>query len=318
LSRVVEALEDRTLLSRILGHIYEDMDGDGLRDPGEVGLGGVQVDLLSFNVVDGTTSPFLSAVTDAQGRYGFGVEGPSVPVGDYLLQILPESSGAVQTYPMVEHAPRPYFLRIDSGDQTIGAWPEGDLSPPTPGWISSIPTSGPEATQSYFLNGDFLFQFGRQGIAPSRVSFSGMATVQTSASPGGDADGDGLADVKATMTQLTLNGILQSDQHEQGYQGPISLSLRSTPTSTGLIEARNDSDELADGTFDLFVSIDLPDYFGADSPLTMPMRTRSASSRVRSLASPPLATCTSSAGQNRPSLSTTTRASSRDSSSSRP
>ncbi|WP_161602227.1 SdrD B-like domain-containing protein [Tautonia marina] len=264
----MERLEDRTLLSQIFGQLFEDMDGDGLRDVGEVGIEGVEVQLLKFNIVDGSTEPYRTTISDTQGRYSFGNDGQPVPVGDYQLQIAPEAADAVQTYPMVEHAARPYFLRIDSANQTIGAWSDTPLTDPTEGWIDEIPTSGPESTQSYFMNGDFLFQFGPQGIGPSRVSFSGMATVVTTASPGGDADGNGLADVTATMTELTLNGILRSDQHEAGYQGPISLTLRETPASTGLVEARQDTPLLADGSFDLYVSIDVPDDWpNVTSPL---------------------------------------------------
>ncbi|WP_169973121.1 SdrD B-like domain-containing protein [Tautonia rosea] len=266
--RRLERLEDRTLLSQIFGQLYEDMDGDGLRDVGEVGIEGVEVQLLKFNILDGSTSAYQTTTTDALGRYSFGNDGQPVPVGNYLLQIAPEAVGAVQTYPMVEHSARPYFLSIDSENQTIGAWSDSELTDPTAGWIDEIPTSGPESTHSYFLNGDFLFQFGPQGVAPSRVSFSGMATVVTTASPGGDADGDGLADVSATMTSLELNGILRSEQHEQGYQGTISLSLQDSPASDGLIEARHDSEELADGTFELFVSLDVPERFNVTSPLT--------------------------------------------------
>ncbi|MEW4570232.1 SdrD B-like domain-containing protein [Tautonia sp. JC769] len=171
----MERLEERTLLSRIFGQLFEDTDGDGLRDVGELGIEGVEVQLLKFNIVDGSTSAYQTTTTDAQGRYSFGNDGQPVAIGDYQLQIAPEAAGAVQTYPMVEHAARPYFLRIDSANQTIGAWADGELAEPADGWIGEIPVSGSASTQSYFMNGDFLFQFGPQGVAPSRVSFGFLA-----------------------------------------------------------------------------------------------------------------------------------------------
>lgn len=50
--------------SSIAGVVFDDLDSDGLQDPGEPGLGGVTVDL------DGPSGPFAD-VTEADGAYSF-------------------------------------------------------------------------------------------------------------------------------------------------------------------------------------------------------------------------------------------------------
>ena len=261
--RHVEQLEERALLSRIFGQVFEDANGDGLRGVGEAGIGGAEVQLLKFNVADGTTTSYRTATTDAQGLYAFGQGGdPSVPAGDYALQLPSAMVGMGQTYPSAEHAPEPYFLRIDSNDQTIGAWPDAALTDPSAGWIDAIPAG----TQTYFLSGDFLFQFGPQGVAPCRVSFSGTATVDSlDQGAARRRRGRRHADRPAAQRHRPLRparaGLSGPDLAVAERRGALDRrwSRRGTTTETT---------NLADGTFELSASIDTPASFGLTSALT--------------------------------------------------
>ena len=71
--------------------VWEDLDGDGVFDAGEPGLGGVTVELLD----GGATTVLASTVTDGTGAYDF----TKLPAGDYLVDIVEATlpAGAVLT-----------------------------------------------------------------------------------------------------------------------------------------------------------------------------------------------------------------------------
>ncbi len=71
----------------ITGTTWLDVDGDGVNDIGEPGIGGVTVYLLdgAGNPVRRGGSPIATAVTDANGDYTF----PDLPPGDYQTQVDP-------------------------------------------------------------------------------------------------------------------------------------------------------------------------------------------------------------------------------------
>ena len=64
--------------------VFEDLDGDGVQDPGEPGLAGVVVNLLG-----GAGNIINTALTDANGMYSF----PVVP-GTYSVDVAPENFAA--------------------------------------------------------------------------------------------------------------------------------------------------------------------------------------------------------------------------------
>ncbi len=67
------------------------------------------------------------------------------------------------------------------------------------------------------------------------------------------------------MTKLVLHGTIHSDQHEQGYLGPITMTL--TMPSSGQITSRKDSAALADSNFDIKATIEIPNAFGTPTTL---------------------------------------------------
>lgn len=69
--------------------VWEDLDGDGVQDPGEVGLGGVTVEIYTSAGVlaTGADGNPLTTVTDGAGMYSFNVAGnDNVPPGDFYVQ----------------------------------------------------------------------------------------------------------------------------------------------------------------------------------------------------------------------------------------
>lgn len=57
--------------SQIFGYVYADINNNGTRDPGEVGIPGTTIQLAGTN--DRGEAVNLATVTDADGRYGFGL-----------------------------------------------------------------------------------------------------------------------------------------------------------------------------------------------------------------------------------------------------
>lgn len=84
------------LTTKIRGYVYRDKDNDGIKDPGEPGIGGVVVYLRGVDDLGATVQK--SVVTDSQGRYAF-------------LQLRPG------TYRLVEGHPIGYL----DGKDTLGS-----------------------------------------------------------------------------------------------------------------------------------------------------------------------------------------------------
>ena len=65
--------------------IYFDQDGNGVQDPGEVGLPDVAVELQIDFDGDGTFDHTINTTTDANGNYTFG----NLPASDYVVTVTP-------------------------------------------------------------------------------------------------------------------------------------------------------------------------------------------------------------------------------------
>ncbi|HVG10269.1 MAG TPA: SdrD B-like domain-containing protein [Thermoanaerobaculia bacterium] len=73
----------------VFGTLWEDFDGDGVRDPGEPALAGITVDLTNGVCVVGSTCPRVT--TDASGRYRF----VNVANGNWSVSVLNSSFPAI-------------------------------------------------------------------------------------------------------------------------------------------------------------------------------------------------------------------------------
>ncbi len=253
---ICESLEIRNLLSTIVGEVVNDLNGNGLRDVGEPGLSGVTVNLDQLNTSTGTSTPVTTTTTDSNGVYKF----DNLAAGTYRVSEQ-TPTGSTLTFPTAEHTARSYMIQLGSnetaGDTTT-------MVAPSDNWLASLKAD----TYTFPIAGDFMFQFGSSGVAPSRVFLSGTATVVTKTpvtTPNSGSDGSNTTTVDATMTQLVLHGTVSSDQHEQGYLGTITMTL--TANSSGQITSRKDSASLADSNFDVNATIEIPNAFGIPTRL---------------------------------------------------
>jgi protocatechuate 3,4-dioxygenase beta subunit/photosystem II stability/assembly factor-like uncharacterized protein len=97
-------------IGRIEGFVFNDLNGDGVQQAGEGGLGGITLQLV--DAVTGTV--FRSVMSAADGTYQF----LSIPAGDYQLrQALP--AGFVQTFPAPPN-PTFYSIMLAATDQVSG------------------------------------------------------------------------------------------------------------------------------------------------------------------------------------------------------
>lgn len=242
-------LESRQLLATLLGQVVDDINGNGFRDIDEPGIANVPVMISSFDPKSGQVSNTETVMTDALGQYQF----QGLQPGLYqVTETMPLNS--VQTWPTVEHSGRSYMVEVGQNNQVIGEHLSAPITAPEANWVESLP--GGEYTVP--VSADFMFQFGDNGIAPSRVSFSGEMTISTM-----PADTNGV--VHTSITSIQLFGTVQSDQHEQGYLGTIRLTLAAE--SVGTLVTRSDNPALADSDFGLFAKIEIPNSFGTSEVL---------------------------------------------------
>src|SRR5215213_4070189 len=81
-----EPLESRSLLSgTITGLVYDDLNADGGRGPGEPPLAGQTVELSRY-AYPAVPPDTRTAVTDADGRYTFA----DLPDGTYMVHWVPQ------------------------------------------------------------------------------------------------------------------------------------------------------------------------------------------------------------------------------------
>jgi hypothetical protein len=93
------------LLGRLNGRVYEDDNNDGVRDPGELGIGGVTIVL--FRVENGVTTSISQTTTTGVGFYEF----QDLPAG---------------TYEVREAQPAEYLDGLDTPGTTGGVAPQND------------------------------------------------------------------------------------------------------------------------------------------------------------------------------------------------
>ncbi len=111
--------------------VFNDLDGDGVQDPGEPGIGGVEVKLYSdagtLGVIDGGDAVIATLTTDADGKYLFSGLTNS---GTYLVSIESPPAG----FAFTGGAPNNTLPDTDSGTPgqqnpaAVGAGGESDLS----------------------------------------------------------------------------------------------------------------------------------------------------------------------------------------------
>ena len=92
----------------ISGTVFNDPDGDGVRQSGEAGIQGVTVEL--HDAANPTGPAISSVVTDGNGEYDFTEKDGTIPAtGNYVLKVIPPT-GFTQNATQVSHNPGEIFL----------------------------------------------------------------------------------------------------------------------------------------------------------------------------------------------------------------
>ncbi len=179
--------------------IWSDADGDGVQDAGEVGIGGVTLELQDGVCVPGSTCP--TATTAADGSYHF----TGVAPGEYFVQV------------------------TDTGGVLAGYTPT--MGPQSPGGFTSVPltvAAGQVVSNTdfgfenpilfsisdalwYDLDGDGSLDGGEEGIAGVTANLlddSGQI-LATITDAGGQFSFSGLPNGSYTIEITDVNGVLQ-------------------------------------------------------------------------------------------------------------
>ena len=183
----------------IQGEKWNDVNGNGVKEPGEPGLAGWKIILCdtSGRVLDSTR-------TDPAGNYSF----PGVPAGNYRVKEEGQPGWFQTSVPVVYNVtvvPGAVNSGIDFGNF------EGEID------VISLPTAidvvYPDAhTETVHLNGPMTVHV--------KITPTGGAS---------DTDFDGLEQVQTEMVQLSLTGVSPT-------LGPLTVHLNSSKTTKGEIE----------------------------------------------------------------------------------
>ena len=96
--------------------VWEDLNGDGIQDPGEPGIENVTVDLVQLDAPGGFESVLIdSEVTDDMGRYRF----TGLPIGSYFVAVTDENAVITGFILTVGVNPRQVILTAGQVEETI-------------------------------------------------------------------------------------------------------------------------------------------------------------------------------------------------------
>jgi uncharacterized repeat protein (TIGR01451 family)/fimbrial isopeptide formation D2 family protein len=235
--------------------VWEDLNGNGLQDPGEPGIGGVTVNLLrvvSIGSLSGTATQMLTATTAGDGSYSFS----GLPAGTYIVEIveptLPgglsqtfELDGDMDSRAVVALAPGQVRLDIDFGYTAAPAGPlamVGDLvwldldsdeaqgagEPGLAGVTVNLISAGGDGS---FGTADDLI-FTQLTASDGRYIFRGLlpgdyrVIVDAGSLPPGLAPTYDVDMVLDNSVTLSLSGGEERDDVDFGYQGAGSIGDR--------------------------------------------------------------------------------------------
>ena len=238
--------------------VWVDADGDGLQDPGEPGLGGATVRLLTDDNGDGIyggagDNPAITTTTDAAGNYIFA----NLPAGSYSVEVDTSSlpSGYAQTgdpdatcpgggcdnrttQPLVL-APGDVYLNADFGYQPTGAsgaigntvWFNPNGNSTVDAGEYGIPGVSVALIQD--SNGNGVWDAGEPIIATDITDSNGQYNFTGLPLDDGDGDADYLVWVNDTDNVL---GELIPNYDADGLNNPAS-GLETTGISAAAVSA---------------------------------------------------------------------------------
>ncbi|MBX7104432.1 MAG: FG-GAP-like repeat-containing protein [Gemmataceae bacterium] len=187
-------------IAQISGLVFQDTDGDGTRDPGEVGVAGFTIQLIDVS----TGNVIRTLVSDANGNYVF----RSLQAGNYQVrEVVP--AGWIQTTPA---APNPTFFTVVLGgsDQLTG-FEFGNFKRFT---VSGIKFED--------LNGDGTRQGGENGVSgfTFRLTNTTTGTILNAVSDAfGNYSFPNLGPGSYTLAEVQRTGWVQTTADPAGFQG---------------------------------------------------------------------------------------------------
>ena len=183
--------------------VWNDADGDGVLDAGEVGVAGVTVTLRADPDGDGTYDIVATQVTTADGTYSFA----NLPPDRYRLAAS-VPAGSFATTPAAVAVNLAAGAVVDTADFGLAG------TPAAPGIIGDRVWDD--------LDGDSLQDPGEPGIADVTVTIRG------------DSDGDGVFETVVATVVTDVNGGYSFAAAPGAYRVVVARSGRTltTPTST--------------------------------------------------------------------------------------
>jgi uncharacterized delta-60 repeat protein len=173
----VEPLETRRLLSAsIAGTVYNDANGNHLRDAAEVGAAGMKV-YLDLNGIDTLVAGDPVATTDATGHYSF----TNLAAGNYLVRPVPVA-GTVTTTPIWGGK---YFVQL-TANQNVAGDDFGVQSAGSPNFVVggqlliAGSSNGVATLSRYNADGSADVPFGTLGLLTLPSAVTGQPTTATS------------------------------------------------------------------------------------------------------------------------------------------
>jgi protocatechuate 3,4-dioxygenase beta subunit len=217
----------------ITGTKFEDVNGNGARDPGEAGLAGVTIVLLNPANISSQT------ITDASGNFSFA----NLPPGTYVLsEVVPD--GFHQTVP---GAPGTMSVTVTAGQTTSVVF--GNQANAATGTITGLKFND--------ANGNASQDPGEGGVAGVTINLfaaSGGALVATTTT---GADGTfSFADVNPGDYQVSEVVPEGSVQTVPGGSGMVPVTVAAGETASGVLFG-NQTAAAATGTISGFIFYDL-------------------------------------------------------------
>jgi hypothetical protein len=234
----------------IRGMKYNDLNGNGQKDPGEPGLPGWQI-FIDLNDNNRFDEGEHQTTTDSNGNYSF----TDLEADAYRIHEV-NKTGWRQTDPTVDGVPGYWLVGLEE-DQEITEIDFGNqrTDEPSPDIRTDV------------IDVCLDVEIDIPGIGLIRTNLTGPLTIQTQVGPNGEASdmtANGLDEAVAEITGMNLSGM-------NPLVGQVRMSLSTNMASTGQIEEQaNNTPGILDvppftaaGTassvFNIFFDIELPD-----------------------------------------------------------
>jgi uncharacterized delta-60 repeat protein len=240
----------------IHGQKWNDLNGNGVRDPDEPGLDGVTIQLFELE----SEFPSAEVVTASIDCNGDQIIDPITEQGLYVFEEVFDTyyevrevppDGAHQTFPPNDW---PYFVSIeeDAGTQ-VGMWPceVAAIAGPGEGWVGNASAGADEFYGMMELEVDLGSEF--DGVADDVVYVHGMSRVGLGRPDGSPAT----IDTELVDLEMIGGGIEVGYVRVRAGDGSLDLAAGEEFFSPGQIQQQPGDPFLADSFFDVFFKVDL-------------------------------------------------------------